>query len=206
MKKSMEIRQEELRILEEILRLTEEGHLVWTEGTEDLPSATIGAPTKTVEAYYATALGKELKIRKGSSPCYEPLLFIGSGYAFAKGNTYGDIVVSCPVRDLWKLLSGSLSYSPALLTRYQFLQRLEHLGKFEEKESAPEEETPPKKYTAIKLKGMPYWLWFISEKVKREDGYITGTNGWDNSGHAVDVHVEESSIEGILDADELGYN
>lgn len=63
------------------------------------------------------------------------------------------------------------------------------------------------KYTAIKVKGLSYWLWFKSEKVTREDGKFKGTDGWGKGGALINFfEVSDGEIVGTLTSKELGYN
>ncbi len=66
-------------------------------------------------------------------------------------------------------------------------------------------ELPTAKYTAIKPKGFPYWLWFQTDKVTRESYTFTGTGGWGRGGANTNISIPESSIEAEMTSSDLQY-
>lgn len=63
-----------------------------------------------------------------------------------------------------------------------------------------------KKYTAILVKKLGYWLWFETKNVV--DGVLDfeGTNGWGRRGAKINtLKIRQSEIVGRITSDELGY-
>jgi hypothetical protein len=63
----------------------------------------------------------------------------------------------------------------------------------------------PQKYTAIKLIGLPHWLWFETTKTKKENGRFIGSEGWGCGGAFTNVDVDASEIQGEINSEALQY-
>jgi len=61
-------------------------------------------------------------------------------------------------------------------------------------------------YIAIKVIGMPHWLWFSKSKVSRAQGDFVGEDGWGEGWAATNITVQESCIEGEIHSEALQYN
>jgi len=63
------------------------------------------------------------------------------------------------------------------------------------------------KYTAVKLKYHPYWIWFQMDKVKIDrHNFLIGNDGWGKGGAKTNINVNCKIIEGQIWSDELQYN
>ncbi len=62
-----------------------------------------------------------------------------------------------------------------------------------------------REYIAIKIKSLDFWLWFESEKVKRENGVFEGKAGWGKDGAFTEITVNENEISGEIHSDTLQY-
>lgn len=62
-----------------------------------------------------------------------------------------------------------------------------------------------KKYTAIKLKGFDYYIWFETEKIINDLGLIMANNGWGKGGARTDIKCYEREAEAFIYSDELQY-
>ena len=61
------------------------------------------------------------------------------------------------------------------------------------------------KYIAVKVKGIAYWLWFNTKKVKRANHEFVGKDGWGKGGTLTNITVPEDEIIGEIHSDDLQY-
>lgn len=61
------------------------------------------------------------------------------------------------------------------------------------------------KYTAIKIKGLNYWLWFNSENVIEEKGIFKGIRGLGSGGYHANIEIDTGLIQGRITSDNLMY-
>lgn len=62
-----------------------------------------------------------------------------------------------------------------------------------------------KKYTAIKLKGFNYYVWFETEKTINELSVFIGKEGWGKGGTLTNIKCSSNQIESYIYSDELQY-
>jgi len=61
------------------------------------------------------------------------------------------------------------------------------------------------KYTAIKVKGLSYWLWFETQYLNIKDCEFKAVKGWGkNNAYIETFECETSEIIATLTSDELG--
>ena len=61
------------------------------------------------------------------------------------------------------------------------------------------------KYTAVKLKNLPHWVWFKTENLTTEAGRLVGKTGWGLEGALTDIDVDADLEEGRITSEELQY-
>lgn len=61
------------------------------------------------------------------------------------------------------------------------------------------------KYTAIKVKGFSYWIWFEDEKITDENGKFVGKAGWGKGGAFTNIEIDRYEIVGLIKSDTLQY-
>ena len=62
------------------------------------------------------------------------------------------------------------------------------------------------KYTAIKLRGLPHYLWFETGNIEEDALEFTATEGWGKNGALTKVRCMKSEIRSRIESDELQYN
>ena len=62
------------------------------------------------------------------------------------------------------------------------------------------------KYTAIKLKGYQYFIWFETEKVTIDLGCFIGEAGWGKGGAYTNVKCKVDEIQSFIYSKEIHYN
>ena len=61
---------------------------------------------------------------------------------------------------------------------------------------------PSKKYTAIKLRGFDYWIWFETIKIQFNEQVI-GKEGWGKNGSLTEIDIERDQVEGKITSNTL---
>ncbi len=61
------------------------------------------------------------------------------------------------------------------------------------------------KYLAIKVEGLPHWLWFDRSKTSVEDGIFTGVQGWGEDGAQTDIECDVTLIKSEIASESLQY-
>lgn len=63
------------------------------------------------------------------------------------------------------------------------------------------------KYVAIKVEGIPHWMWFKKEKTTHEGGVFTGKDGWGKGGAQTTItNLDAKLIIGRMESTDLQYS
>lgn len=60
-------------------------------------------------------------------------------------------------------------------------------------------------YVAIKVKGLPNWLWFKTKNISETDSIFEGVDGWGKGGEYTEITIHKDEIIGRIHSNTISY-